>query len=107
MKDEYRDLRRTIYTNEEDLRRFRGLLVHTVLVTDIVNKDLQTQRKERWNRVFGSSSPEEAAPMPNMLQTMEDMKSERRTALLELVIQVRAKTEDLLIDGELHGTGKC
>ena len=43
MKNEYKDLRGTIYKSKAELIRFRGLLVHTVLVTDIVNKDLQLQ----------------------------------------------------------------
>ena len=85
MQPKYKDLRRTIYTRKSDLERFRGLMVHTVLVTDIVNKDLQSQRKIRWNRVFGSADAEEYAP--DLLQTEEDRQSERRTALLELVIQ--------------------
>lgn len=85
MKDEYKDLRRTIYTNETDLQRFRGLLVHTVLITDIVNKDLQSQRKVRWNRIFGSADAPVQETAPNM--TSEEQRNERRTALLELVIQ--------------------
>ncbi|CAB9504460.1 Receptor-type guanylate cyclase gcy [Seminavis robusta] len=85
MEDQYKDLRRTIYKNKEEMIRFRQLLVHTVLVTDIVNKELQTKRKERWNRVFGTSG--EAPQPPSMFETLEDIQSERRTALLELVIQ--------------------
>ena len=86
MKDEYKDLRRTIYTTEYDLQRFRGLLVHTVLITDIVNKDLQSQRKVRWNRIFGSADePTQLETAPG--QTSEEQRNERRTALLELVIQ--------------------
>jgi hypothetical protein len=84
MKDEYKDLRRTIYTNKADLERFRGLLVHAVLVTDIVNKDLQSRRKLRWNRVFGT---DDIVPGANVTQSEEERQSERRTALLELVIQ--------------------
>jgi hypothetical protein len=91
MKEEYRDLRRTLYKSKAELLRFRGLLVHTVLVTDIVNKDLQQQRKLRWNRVFGSPNAQESAPTGASDdladQTEEERKSERRVALLELVIQ--------------------
>jgi hypothetical protein len=92
MKNEYKDLRRTIYKSKAELIRFRGLLLHTVLVTDIVNKDLQLQRKVRWNRVFGSSDVPESAPgqLDNDDfdgQTEEERQSERRTALLELAIQ--------------------
>ena len=87
MKDQYKELRRAIYTNKADLERFRGLLVHTVLVTDIVNKDLQSRRKLRWNRVFGTDDNAPEDNPGNINQTEEERKSERRTALLELVIQ--------------------
>ena len=89
MTDEYKDLRRTIYKTEEDLVRFRALLVHTVLVTDIVNKELQGQRKIRWNRVFGSTARKGALPLDEEIHMLsdEDRQSERRTALLELTIQ--------------------
>lgn len=78
MKDAYKEFRRALYSTTQDLVRFRSLLVHAVLVTDIVNKDLQSQRKARWERVFGSVADAEGPKAsPN----------ERGTALLELVIQ--------------------
>jgi hypothetical protein len=86
-KEEYKDLRRTIYTSRSDLLRFRGLLVHTVLVTDIVNKDLQSERKIRWNRVFGETDCVPGSSPVDDDRTVEERQSERRTALLELVIQ--------------------
>lgn len=87
MKDEFKELRRTIYRNKSDLFRFRGLLVHTVLVTDIVNKELQSSRKLRWNKVFGSSEESAQPSSDRDQQTEEERLSERKTALLELVIQ--------------------
>lgn len=86
MKPEFKDLRRVLYRTETDLRRFREYLVHAVLLTDIVNKDLQTKRKERWNLVFGSGSiPEEEDPTESPCE--EEERNIRKTALLELVIQ--------------------
>eukprot|EP00980_Cylindrotheca_fusiformis_P013555 scaffold3456_cov112-Cylindrotheca_fusiformis.AAC.1 len=52
MEDRYADLRACIYQTEEDLRRFRQLVVNTVLATDIVDKDLQALRKARWETAF-------------------------------------------------------
>ena len=89
MKDEHKALRRTIYQNDSDLFRFREYLVHAVLVTDIVNKDLQTKRKERWNKVFGAApgSVEQAPPAVEEIECETERNNTRKTALLELVIQ--------------------
>eukprot|EP00980_Cylindrotheca_fusiformis_P001737 scaffold403_cov113-Cylindrotheca_fusiformis.AAC.1 len=48
MGKEYNALRACIYHTEEDLRRFRQLVVNTVMATDIVDKELQALRKARW-----------------------------------------------------------
>eukprot|EP00526_Cylindrotheca_closterium_P009193 CAMPEP_0113614614 /NCGR_PEP_ID=MMETSP0017_2-20120614/7263_1 /TAXON_ID=2856 /ORGANISM="Cylindrotheca closterium" /LENGTH=511 /DNA_ID=CAMNT_0000523799 /DNA_START=84 /DNA_END=1619 /DNA_ORIENTATION=- /assembly_acc=CAM_ASM_000147 len=52
MQDEYKDLRACFYQTEEDLRRFRQLVVNTVMATDIVDKELQALRKKRWDAAF-------------------------------------------------------
>eukprot|EP00980_Cylindrotheca_fusiformis_P001925 scaffold437_cov111-Cylindrotheca_fusiformis.AAC.23 len=52
MADEYAALRACIYQTEEDLRRFRQLVVNTVMATDIVDKELQALRKARWETAF-------------------------------------------------------
>eukprot|EP00980_Cylindrotheca_fusiformis_P012399 scaffold3044_cov103-Cylindrotheca_fusiformis.AAC.2 len=54
MEDGYADLRACIYQTEEDLRRFRQLVVNMVMATDIVDKELQTLRKARWETAFDS-----------------------------------------------------
>lgn len=38
MRDDYAALRNCIYTNEQELRRFRQLVVNAVLATDIADK---------------------------------------------------------------------
>jgi len=52
MGDEYSELRRSIYTNEDELRRFRTVICNCVLSTDIMNKELKNLRNERWNLAF-------------------------------------------------------
>eukprot|EP00980_Cylindrotheca_fusiformis_P030967 scaffold25685_cov127-Cylindrotheca_fusiformis.AAC.9 len=47
MGQEYAELRACIYQTEEELRRFRQLVVNTVMATDIADKELQTLRKKR------------------------------------------------------------
>eukprot|EP00980_Cylindrotheca_fusiformis_P011350 scaffold2626_cov159-Cylindrotheca_fusiformis.AAC.1 len=54
MSDEYAGLRACIYQTEEDLQRFRQLVVNTVMATDIVDKELQALRKARWETAFSN-----------------------------------------------------
>ncbi|KAL3937630.1 MAG: hypothetical protein SGBAC_007304 [Bacillariaceae sp.] len=56
MRNEYKDLRACIYQTEEELRRFRQLVVNTVMATDIVDKELQALRKKRWETAFSGTS---------------------------------------------------
>jgi hypothetical protein len=56
MSPDFKALRGCIYSNEQELRRFRQLVVNTVMATDIVDKELQTLRKERWARAFSEES---------------------------------------------------
>jgi hypothetical protein len=49
MDDKYSDLRACIYSTENELKRFRELLVDAVMATDIADKELQTLRKSRWS----------------------------------------------------------
>eukprot|EP00980_Cylindrotheca_fusiformis_P002911 scaffold675_cov103-Cylindrotheca_fusiformis.AAC.22 len=60
MSDEYSALRACIYQTESDLRRFRQLVVNTVMATDIVDKELQALRKNRWEAAFSNASPANA-----------------------------------------------
>ncbi|KAL3937632.1 MAG: hypothetical protein SGBAC_007306, partial [Bacillariaceae sp.] len=55
MQDGYKDLRACFYQTEEDLRRFRQLVVNTVMATDIVDKELQALRKKRWENAFSGT----------------------------------------------------
>eukprot|EP00980_Cylindrotheca_fusiformis_P005314 scaffold1136_cov146-Cylindrotheca_fusiformis.AAC.27 len=54
MSDEYSALRACIYQTEDELRRFRQLVVNTVLATDIADRELQALRKARWETAFSN-----------------------------------------------------
>eukprot|EP00980_Cylindrotheca_fusiformis_P011780 scaffold2813_cov114-Cylindrotheca_fusiformis.AAC.6 len=56
MGQEYAELRACIYQTEEELRRFRQLVVNTVMATDIADKELQTLRKNRWDAAFSTTT---------------------------------------------------
>lgn len=56
MEDQYAKLRQTIYVTDEELKRFRQLVVNSVMATDIVDKELKNLRNLRWDRAFSSLS---------------------------------------------------
>ena len=52
MSDEFDTLRNFIYNDEDELRRFRQVLVNSVIATDIFDKEMSSLRKMRWDRAF-------------------------------------------------------
>eukprot|EP00980_Cylindrotheca_fusiformis_P015220 scaffold4224_cov85-Cylindrotheca_fusiformis.AAC.2 len=80
MGDEFAELRACIYQTEEELRRFRQLVVNTVLATDIADKELQTLRKKRWDTAFSETLASETESET----TREDQKA---TIVIEHLIQ--------------------
>jgi len=58
MDPSFKNLRKCIYSNESELRRFRQLVVNSVMATDIFDKDLGELRKERWVKAFSETAPD-------------------------------------------------
>jgi hypothetical protein len=52
MDPSFTALRRTIYSNESELKRFRVLVVNSLMATDIFDKELAALRKARWENAF-------------------------------------------------------
>jgi hypothetical protein len=63
MDPTYTDLQMAIYTNHEELNRFRQLVVNIVLVTDIFDKNMKKIREKRWDKAFQYTSQEEQNPI--------------------------------------------
>lgn len=64
MRPEYGDLRSCLFNDDEaDLMRFRQLLVHAVIATDVFDKDLKEARENRWKMEFGGSFDALAPPL--------------------------------------------
>eukprot|EP00980_Cylindrotheca_fusiformis_P022363 scaffold9240_cov126-Cylindrotheca_fusiformis.AAC.3 len=82
MEDEYAALRACIYQTEDDLLRFRQLVVNTVMATDIADKELQGLRKARWEMAF--SNVDSAAELMDDRVENEDRKA---TIVIEHLIQ--------------------
>ena len=58
----FRDLRNSIYTTESEMKRFRQLIVNSVMALDIMDKDLKALRNARWDKAFAESSPSSGDP---------------------------------------------
>ena len=72
----YSELRQCIWSNLEELTRFRKLIVNSVMATDIFDPELVKVRNERWAKAFAPDAGEEVV----------DLKA---TIVIEHIIQVR------------------
>ncbi len=52
MKNQFSRLRMTICPTEEEMRRFRQLVVNSVMATDIADKEMKELRNSRWAKAF-------------------------------------------------------
>jgi hypothetical protein len=48
----FEDLRAAVYSTDDERKRFRQLVVKSVMATDIMDKELQTLRNKRWETAF-------------------------------------------------------
>ena len=62
MDNRFKTLRSTIYSTEAEFKRFRQLVVNSVMATDIVDKELKELRNARWDTAFFSTLQEQARP---------------------------------------------
>jgi len=74
----YSDLRQAIYANYEEQRRFRQLVVNSVMATDIVDEELKTLRNARWEKAFQVLRPKES---------LKDSVDRKATIVIEHLIQ--------------------
>eukprot|EP00980_Cylindrotheca_fusiformis_P001909 scaffold437_cov111-Cylindrotheca_fusiformis.AAC.7 len=85
MQDEYEDFRACIYQTREDLHRFRQLVVNTVMATDIVDKELQALRKDRWETAFSENTLIDLSGKSEESET--DRENRKATIVIEHLIQ--------------------
>jgi hypothetical protein len=81
MESRFAALRGCIYANPEELKRFRQLMVNTVLATDIFDKELQALRKNRWDTAFHRNLEDQTDSNP------EDDVNRKATIVIEHLIQ--------------------
>jgi hypothetical protein len=59
MEPSMSNLRNAIYSNGDEYKRFRQLVVNSVMATDIMDKELSVARKARWDNAFSEQSTNE------------------------------------------------
>jgi hypothetical protein len=79
MDDSFTAIRRVIYSNDDELKRFRQLVVNSVMATDIMDKDLKVLRNSRWDRAFQEST--------FVQEDMRDTVNRKATIVIEHLIQ--------------------
>jgi 3'5'-cyclic nucleotide phosphodiesterase len=67
MKDSYDDLRACIFATPAELKRFRLLLVNSVMATDVFDPDLKALRDSRWEMAFAPSGDDPGATKEQQL----------------------------------------
>jgi class 3 adenylate cyclase len=78
MHERYGDLRATIYKDETEMKRFRQLVVNSVMATDVMDNDLKALRNGRWDKAFADSPAEEET---------QDIVNRKATIVIEHIIQ--------------------
>lgn len=83
MEPQFENLRKCIYQTNVERKRFRQLVINSILATDIADRQVNEQRQIKWDKAFRSKPIEDMTP----LQMQEDM-NRRATAVIDLIIQV-------------------
>jgi len=80
LQNKFADLRASIFAGDDELQRFRELVVNSVMATDLFDQDLKTLRQERWDKAFAGKKPRAG------MSTAEDSDL-RATIVIEHIIQ--------------------
>ena len=79
MDESFKNLRACIYGTEEEMRRFRQLVVNSVMATDIVDKELKALRNARWEKAFSETATKD--------ENERDTINRKATIVIEHLIQ--------------------
>ena len=75
----FENLRSALYVNEAEFRRFRQLVVNSVMATDIVDKELKALRNARWETAFNAEESQSGDELENV--------NRKATIVIERLIQ--------------------
>lgn len=79
MDSEYGELQKAIFNTQEELERFRHLVVNSVMATDLFDEDLISARNSRWNQAFVMDLRDDSLDV-------EQQENLRATAVVEHVL---------------------
>ena len=80
MDSYYEDLRQCIFSDNEELKRFRQLVINSIMATDIFDPDLKKLRNDRWDKAF-------AVDENDGNEESEEKSGLRATIVIEHIIQ--------------------
>lgn len=91
MQDRFLELQSLIFVNGDELRRFKQLLINTVLATDIADKERSSRGKSRWQKAFhpSQSSPGSAYLDESISSRLDEisLRSLKATLVFEQIMQ--------------------
>lgn len=83
----YKDLRHCIACSKDERKRFRQLVVNSVMATDIFDKDMKELRNSRWDKAFHSAHSSLSGQSVNANSYMEVQRNMKATIVIEHIIQ--------------------
>lgn len=94
MTADFDDLRSAIYSNSMEKRRFRQVIVNSVIATDVLDSKMKQHRDNNWNKVFAKKAKS------NRLNYMEA--NEKRNIQVTSIIECVAQVADLSYRGQSY-----
>mmetsp|Transcript_20719 Transcript_20719/g.43365 ORF Transcript_20719/g.43365 Transcript_20719/m.43365 type:complete len:305 (-) Transcript_20719:171-1085(-) len=79
MDQQFTELRQAVCGNPDGLKRFRQVLANMVMATDVLDKELNGFRAQRWDRAFGENT--------NLEESEKDKVDRKATIVIEHMIQ--------------------
>jgi 3'5'-cyclic nucleotide phosphodiesterase len=86
MSATYRDLRSCLFSSDDDLTRFRQLVVNAVIATDIFDPQLKAFREARWGKAFANYG-HDGKETATSIREPSDETNRRATVVIEVMIQ--------------------
>jgi class 3 adenylate cyclase len=84
MKTDFDDLRSAIYSDASEKRRFRQIVVNSVIATDILDSKMKQHRENNWNKAF----VRKATPKRHNFIDEREKRNVQLTAIVESIMQV-------------------
>lgn len=83
MDKRFERLRKCIYQTNVERKRFRQLVINSIMATDIADRKVIAQRNSKWERAFRKSTKPDTSPMH-----LQESMNRKATVVIEHIIQV-------------------